>query len=372
MLGRDQQLRTQIYQLVDAVLFALALWLGHLFRFTWPAGFLWWHWQPIDSFDHFKWFLLLIVPGAPIVLEAQGFYRRPLSCRRATTAWILFKSCLLITIGVILVMFLFKMFTLARAVPILFGVIAFITVFLKEELLRWGYKSKFAQSQLKRRVILVGARGDTSRMRDDLNQNGADNMEVAAELDLNESTIGQLVKLLHERSANSVIINAKHTYFGQVEKAIQTCELEGVEAWLVVDFFQTQLSRTSFDNLYGRPVLVFRTSNRPSTWLGLSGSSSSCLQSSWARFWRSALPRRARFCFGNRGVALTASLLPCSSSVPWSPTLSNASTSWPRSMKWEVRSSKSPRTRGSHPSDVFCANTASTSSPSFLTCSGAR
>jgi len=93
-------------------------------------------------------------------------------------------------------------------------------------------------------------------------------MEVVAELDLNESTIGQLVKLLHERSANSVILNAKHTYFGQVEKAIQTCEIEGVEAWLVADFFQTQISRTSFDDLYGRPVLVFRTAPEAS-WQGI-------------------------------------------------------------------------------------------------------
>src|SRR5260221_5169589 len=189
MLGRDQQLRTQIYQLVDAVLFALALWLGHLSRFPWPAGFLWWHWQPIDSFDHFKWFLLLIVPGAPIVLEAQGFYRRPLSCRRATTAWILFKSCLLITIGVILVMFLFKMFTLARAVPILFGVIAFITVFLKEELLRWCYKSKFAQSQLKRRATLVRSRDDISLMPDDFIQTRAANAGGAAERDSSEGPL---------------------------------------------------------------------------------------------------------------------------------------------------------------------------------------
>src|SRR5439155_23358433 len=102
----------------------------------------------------------------------------------------------------------------------------------------------------------------------DLASKGVENMEVAAELDLNESTIDQLVKLLHECSANSVILNAKHTYFGQVEKAIQTCELEGVEAWLVADFFQTQLSRTSFDDLYGRPVLVFRTAPE-APWQGI-------------------------------------------------------------------------------------------------------
>jgi exopolysaccharide biosynthesis polyprenyl glycosylphosphotransferase len=143
-----------------------------------------------------------------------------------------------------------------------------VGVYTKEELLRLGFNSRFAQSQMKRRVILVGAKVDTSRMRVDLATKGVENMEVAGELDLNESTVAQLVKLLHEASANSVILNAKHTYFGQVEKAIQTCELEGVEAWLVADFFQTQISRTSFDELYGRPVLVFRTAPEAS-WQGV-------------------------------------------------------------------------------------------------------
>jgi len=268
MLGRDQQLRTQIYQLLDAMLFALAFWLAHLYRSTWPSDFLWLHWDLIDTFDKFKWLLLIIIPGGPLILEAQGFYRRPLSCPRYTTAWILFKSCALITMGVILVMFFFKMFTLARAVPILFGLIAFFLIYFKEELLRLGFKSRFGQFQLTRRVILVGAKEDTLRMRRDLDDKRGENMEIVAELDLNESTIEQLVRLLHERSANSVILNAKHTYFGQVEKAIQTCELEGVEAWLVADFFQTQISRTSFDDLYGRPVLVFRTTPEAS-WQGL-------------------------------------------------------------------------------------------------------
>jgi len=121
---------------------------------------------------------------------------------------------------------------------------------------------------MKRRVILVGAKADTLRMRAELREKGVESMEVVAELDLNESTIAQLVKLLHECSASSVILNAKHTYFGQVEKAIQTCELEGVEAWLVADFFQTQISRTSFDDLYVRPVLVFRTAPEAS-WEGI-------------------------------------------------------------------------------------------------------
>lgn len=65
--------------------------------------------------------------------------------------------------------------------------------------------------------------------------------------------------MLHEHAANGVIVSARHTYFEQVEAVIKACEVEGVEAWLLADFFATQISRTSFDDFYGRPVMVFRT-----------------------------------------------------------------------------------------------------------------
>lgn len=102
----------------------------------------------------------------------------------------------------------------------------------------------------------------------ELKNGRAENLDVLAELDLNERTITDLVELLHQTSANGVIINAKHVYFGQVEKAIQACEIEGVEAWLVADFFKTQISHTALDDFYGRPVLVFRSAPEAS-WQGV-------------------------------------------------------------------------------------------------------
>jgi exopolysaccharide biosynthesis polyprenyl glycosylphosphotransferase len=42
-----------------------------------------------------------------------------------------------------------------------------------------------------------------------------------------------------------------------VEYVIRACELEGVEVWLVADFFSTQISRTTLDEMLGRPLLVF-------------------------------------------------------------------------------------------------------------------
>jgi len=267
MLRRDQQLRTQIYQLKDAALFALGLWLAHWLRFHAPDQLLWWKLDAISPFDKFVWLYLIIIPGVPLVLESLGFYRRPMFASRRETAWQLLKACVLAAMGVILVMFLFKI-ELARGVIVLFGFVSFGLVFLTEELLRLAYKSRFGELQLKKQVILVGATEDTRRMREDLRTRKHENLEVLAECDINETSTTELVRLLHETSANYVIINAKHTYFGKVEKAIHACEIEGVEAWLVADFFKTHVSQTTFDDFYGRPVLVFRSAPEAS-WQGV-------------------------------------------------------------------------------------------------------
>jgi exopolysaccharide biosynthesis polyprenyl glycosylphosphotransferase len=257
MLRRDRQLRTQLYQIKDAALFALALWMAWLLRATLDLNIL--EGKALPPFDQFAWLYLVIVPVAPLILELQGFYQRPLLCSRAATGWLLFKGCVFMTLGIIVVLFLFNMKELNRLVIIFFGIISFLLVYLSEELLRWGYKSTYGQSQLRKRVMLVGTAEDTARMKADLATKTDESLEVVAEVDINDATGDQMLKLLHERSPNSVILNAKHTYFGQIEKAIQACELEGVDVWLVADFFRTQISRTSFDDFYGRPVIVFRS-----------------------------------------------------------------------------------------------------------------
>lgn len=264
MLRRDRQLLTQIHQLKDAALFAVALWIAHQFRAVWFAD--WFPRGDIEPFKEFAWLYLLIIPGAPIILEGLGFYQRPLFGPRAQTIWMLLKGCSIITLAVILVMFFFKL-ALARAVILLFWPISFALIYLNDELLRRFYGSRFAQLQLKKRVVLVGTPPDTARMKLDLSGlSGA--LEFVGELDINDTGVKELVALLHKTSPTSVVINAKHTYFGQVEKAILACEREGIEAWLVADFFKTQISRTTLDDLHGRPVLVFRSAPEIS-WQGI-------------------------------------------------------------------------------------------------------
>jgi exopolysaccharide biosynthesis polyprenyl glycosylphosphotransferase len=54
-------------------------------------------------------------------------------------------------------------------------------------------------------------------------------------------------------------VSARHSQLDRVEGVIQLCEIEGVEAWLVADFFTTQIARASFDEILGQPLLIFRS-----------------------------------------------------------------------------------------------------------------
>jgi len=266
MLGQHQQLRTQINQLKDGGLFCLALWVAHWIRASLLQDFFP-KTQIIEPFHEFMWLWLIIFPGAPLLLEFQGYYKRPLVAGRLDIAWTLLKGCSLLTVGVILVMFPLKIH-LARAVIVLFGAISFLLAFLHEEFMRHIVLSRMGQAQLRRKFILVGGREDTEHTRREMLSHPEESIDIAAEFDLDGEKTETLPELLHRHSANGVIIQASHSNLAEIERVIQICELEGVEVWLVADFLKTRISRKSFDYFHGRPLLVFRTTPEIS-WQGL-------------------------------------------------------------------------------------------------------
>ncbi|MBI3415823.1 MAG: sugar transferase [Verrucomicrobia bacterium] len=275
MLRRQKEIRTQVQRVIDAALFALSFWLAHWIRFNGDNFGPWFRSQiqffggklEIQPFEAYSTVLLLILPLALVLLESQGFYNRPLIASRRQTAWQLLKACTLVTVSVVIALFFLKV-ELARAVIVLFGALSFVLVMLKEILLRLWVETKVSQDQLKKRLILAGTVEDTARIRAELKRRPHDDIVIADRIDLNVSSIESLVESLHEHSANAVLLSAKHTYFGQVEKVIQACELEGVEVWLMADFFKTQISQTALDEFYGRPMLVFRSAPEAS-WQGV-------------------------------------------------------------------------------------------------------
>ena len=258
MLQRDRQIRTQLHQLADAGVFAVSFWLAYGVRASETvAG--WFNLDPIDlgMFTQIQWLYFLLVPAAPLVLESQGFYKRPVAGSRATMFWPLLKSCVIITLGVVLLVFLRKQSAAApRGVLFFFGLISFSMMWAKEEIIRLSQNNPLTKGPYRRRIVISGSTAEIARLRRMIPH---DTLEVVAEFNLAVSPPTQLIDLLHEHSVSGVLISAKHADFERVENLIKLCEIEGVAAWLMADFFATQIAQASFDAIGGHPLIVFRS-----------------------------------------------------------------------------------------------------------------
>jgi exopolysaccharide biosynthesis polyprenyl glycosylphosphotransferase len=259
MLRSDRQIRIQVYQFIDGGLFAVGLYLGWLIRYHWhglPIGGL----EDVDKtgdFSTYFWLFLVVIPMTPLILEWQGYYERPIFSPRQQVFWQLAKACAISAIALILIQFMLRR-PGARGVFVLFGFSSFGLMLVKGELLRWAYQSKLGQAQFKQRMILVGTGEDRAHLRDCIGP-ASQELEVIEEFDLNQSSIEDLVSFIHEHSVNRVVIDARHTLLGRIEEVIHVCELEGIETLLLADFFKTEISRTSLDDFFGRPVFVFHS-----------------------------------------------------------------------------------------------------------------
>ena len=100
MLQRDRQFRTQLYQLTDAAIFAFSFWVAYMVRtdHTIAAAL---NLKVVDpeSFRDIAILYFVLVPSAPLVLETQGFYTRPMLGSRLAMLWPLLKGCVILTIA---------------------------------------------------------------------------------------------------------------------------------------------------------------------------------------------------------------------------------------------------------------------------------
>ncbi|HTI68743.1 MAG TPA: sugar transferase [Candidatus Limnocylindria bacterium] len=254
MLRRRRQITTRILKVGDAALFGAAFWLAHFIRSLNaldPAHL-------ISGFDAYAWLLIVIVPAAPYLLEFQGYYRRSALAprRQVLSQWL--KASGWMAIIVIITIYL-KKADGARGVLVAFIPLAVILGFTKDEILRWWAFSRPGRSEMARRVIIVGGTKHWAAMEATLQDGSIGRFEISARLDPSQTSINELPRLLHEHSVNAVLISPGQRAFSEIETAIQLCELEGVEVWLLAHFFQTRISQATVDEIGNQPVLVFRT-----------------------------------------------------------------------------------------------------------------
>src|SRR5882724_878399 len=186
MLQRDRNFRTQVHQITDACVFATSFWLAFVLRSN--ETFSNWMNLPVIipiTFDQVWAYCFALAPAAPLVLESQGFYSRPMLSSRAAMFWPLLKGCFILTIGLVLLLFMFKESNSAPRIAIVFfGFIGFTLVWVKEELLRMVLLSRMAKAQYKQRIVIAGTPAEIVRLRKMVQAHAANSLEVAAEFNL--------------------------------------------------------------------------------------------------------------------------------------------------------------------------------------------
>lgn len=261
MLKRDRLIRMQVHQLADAVLLIVSFWLACQLRLfpgvteLFNLGAL-----PLSGFAGCKWLYFVLPFLGPPLFESQGVYDQVLWGSRRRLVWSLTKACGSTALALVLVAYCFQQeIVIPRGVLIFFGFISFLILWLKYEIIWSTLRLRLAREQTKRRVLLVGAEAEFARIRRELTDHAPGSFEVVGTLNLTDSHTQRLIDLLHEHAVSAVFISARHAYFDRVENVIKVCELEGVDAFLEMNFFANQIARAGFDELSGRPVIAFRS-----------------------------------------------------------------------------------------------------------------
>ncbi len=256
MLSRKNEIALQLNQLVDSLLLGVALWIAHLLRSS--------NMIVLDSFGqvppflNFLWMLVVIMPFGPLLLEFQGFYHHPLEKSVANSLNQIARAGVWLVLMLGAAVIFLRIEVPSRSVLILFCVLAPAALLVKERVLVHRKLSRLKRGDSGERIILAGEVDQMQAIVDSFTPTQKLEIRVAASINLEKDGVEALTEALHRESVGRVVLAFNRLRLEAVQKAIEACEVEGVEAWLSADFIQTSVARPSFENLGRRPMLVFR------------------------------------------------------------------------------------------------------------------
>src|SRR3954463_13491870 len=133
MLARRQELNTQIQQLLDSFLLAVALFVAHALRLY---STIWVNAKPIDPFVDYSWLLIVVMLFGPIMLDIQGFYESPIDKPKTKSFFQIIRAMIYLSLIVSVCTIFLRLSLVARSVPLLFVGIAMILLLLRERIWR--------------------------------------------------------------------------------------------------------------------------------------------------------------------------------------------------------------------------------------------
>ncbi len=256
--SRSQSFVTQAFLILDAGLVYLAFLVGSMLRGLirdW-LGML----VPDETLlTSMNWLLYVCVPFTPLVLERLGFYERmrQKTTREAVKQLLWALALLVLLVGVVAV---FAKWMDARRLLLGIGLIfVFGFLLVRDRLTTAWLRRRGINEATRERVVIAGSGGEIEELLGELDSEITMDWNIVERFDLGTRAVEELFDLLKRESVARVLFVAKHTEFEKVARAVEACELQGVEAWISASFIRTQIARPVFDAVGKKPMLVLRS-----------------------------------------------------------------------------------------------------------------
>src|SRR6476646_6571155 len=198
MLARKQELNTQVQQLIDSFLLAFSLLLAHTLRFY---STQWFHLsKTIDPFGAYSWLLIVVMLFGPILLDLQGFYNSPIDKKKRRSVLQIFQAMLYLGVIVSACVIFLRLPLPNRSIPILFGLIAAVTLLIKERMIVHHVQARARRGELREPVLLAGSPEDIAVLEQSLTAEQQLLMDVVVRIDIDRQPVSDLIEAMHRHS----------------------------------------------------------------------------------------------------------------------------------------------------------------------------
>ncbi len=254
---------------IDGLITALSLWLAY---FSW-----WLLYQVFDlgkdfhgKFTTYAYLYLAIIPFFPLLYKRYGLYDSIGFKRGKEIALILGKSLAVGLATLTVFFFVAKMQTVSRPLLLAFAAISFCLVYLKEAVILEYFRYARRLERNFRNILICGV-GETANKAIKLVEEhphwgykicGV----VVPDSYANRTEVGgcnvlgmysEMPRILSANPYDQVIFAVGKRHLHEVEEPLYACELQGVDAWLIADFFRAAIAKVKFEEFHNLPVLAF-------------------------------------------------------------------------------------------------------------------
>ena len=257
MSSRKQEINVQLNQLLDALLLGLALYICYVLRAS--GFFIIDSLHDIPAFPNMYWMLAILMPFGPFFLEMQGFYQSPVEKTVARSLQQIVRAGIWVVILLGVAAFLLRLTIPSRSVLVLYVILAPVVLLVKDRVRCWMHYRRLEKGAAGEPIILAGERGEMELFEAGMTPAQRLEMRVMERVDLSVGHVEGLVDALHRHSVGRVILSFRNMDLETVQRAVEACEVEGVEAWLNATIVRTSVARPVFETLGRKPMLVFRT-----------------------------------------------------------------------------------------------------------------